>query len=67
MDRTGTSVTATWLVSVVLFALGGALFGVRLGGPRFPTALSIALAVGGSLLSKTMITSVGRYEVKISS
>jgi hypothetical protein len=68
VDRTGSSVTAAWLVSVVLFALGWALFGVASWRARvFPTASFIALAVGGSLLSKTMITSVGRNEVKISS
>jgi Domain of unknown function (DUF4386) len=68
VDRTDSSVTAAWLVSMVFFALGWALFGVACWRARvFPTALSIALAVGGSLLSKTMITSVGRNEVKISS
>jgi hypothetical protein len=48
VDRTGSSVTVTWLVSVVLFALGWTLFGVASWRARvFPAALSIALAVGG--------------------
>ena len=47
-DRTGSSLVKAWLVTVVLFALGWALFGIASWRARvFPVALSIALGVAG--------------------
>jgi hypothetical protein len=44
----GTLLVAAWLVSVVLFSLGWALFGLASWRARIlPRALSLALAVGG--------------------
>ena len=46
-DRTGSSLVKAWLVTVVLFALGWALFGIASWRARvFPVALSIALGRG---------------------
>ena len=43
-DRTGSSLVKAWLVTVVLFALGWALFGLASWRARvFPVGLSIAL------------------------
>jgi len=47
-DRTGSSLVKAWLVTVVLFALVWALFGIASWRARvFPVALSIALGVAG--------------------
>ena len=47
-DRTGSSLVKAWLVTVVLFALGWALFGIASWRARvFPVALSITLGVAG--------------------
>jgi hypothetical protein len=47
-DRTGSSLVKAWLVTVVVFALGWALFGIASWRARvFPAALSIALGVAG--------------------
>ena len=47
-DRTGGSLVKAWLVTVVLFALGWALFGIASWRARvFPVALSITLGVAG--------------------
>jgi hypothetical protein len=47
-DRTGSSLVKAWLVTVVLFALGWALFGIASWRARvFPVGLSIALGVAG--------------------
>ena len=41
-DRTGSSLVKAWLVTVVLFALGWALFGIASWRARvFPVALSV--------------------------
>ncbi|MEV6491124.1 hypothetical protein AB0M20_21305 [Actinoplanes sp. NPDC051633] len=49
-DRSGTLLSAAWLVSVVLFALGWALFGLASWRARsLPPALSVALAVAGAV------------------
>ncbi|MET0915093.1 MAG: hypothetical protein ABWY81_02725, partial [Jiangellaceae bacterium] len=47
-DRTGSSLVKAWLVTVLLFALGWALFGIASWRARvFPVALSITLGVAG--------------------
>jgi hypothetical protein len=49
-DRSGSLLWAGWLVSVLLFALGWALFGLAsLRARSYPPALSVILAVGGVL------------------
>ena len=47
-DRTGSSLVTAWLVTVVLFALGWALFGLASWRARvFPVPMSLALGVAG--------------------
>lgn len=47
-DRTGSSLVTAWLVTVVVFALGWALFGVASWRAHvFPIPLSVALVVAG--------------------